>query len=75
LLRGYPQRVDLHISLRPFVPAEDTGCRSHGDSNVTRGKVAASVLEGNAIAAIVKVARVTAPVHITLALLCGEQTS
>jgi len=40
---------------------------------VTGGDVAAAMLERKAIAAIVNVARVIAPVHITLSLLCGEQ--
>jgi hypothetical protein len=45
-----------------------------GDSNVTGGDVAAVALERKAIAAMMSVvARVIAPVHITLSLLCGEQ--
>jgi hypothetical protein len=43
---------------------------------VTGGDVAAAVMQRNAIAAIMNVvARVIAPVHITLSLLCGEQKS
>jgi hypothetical protein len=45
---------------------------SHGDSNVTGGEFAAPMQRG-ATAAIVNVARVIAPVHITLSLPCGEQ--
>jgi hypothetical protein len=40
---------------------------------MTSGKVAAGVLQTKAIAAIVNVARVIAPVHIILSLQCGEQ--
>jgi hypothetical protein len=41
---------------------------------VTGGEVAAAVLQRNAIAAMMSVvARVIAPVHIILSLLCGEQ--
>jgi hypothetical protein len=46
---------------------------SHGDSNVI-GSAVAAALQRNAIAAIVNVARVIAPVHITLSLSSGEQT-
>jgi hypothetical protein len=40
---------------------------------VTGGEVAAAVLQRNATAAIVNVARVIALVHITLSLQFGEQ--
>jgi hypothetical protein len=47
---------------------------SHGDSNVTGGDVAAAAPQRNAIEAMMSVvARVIAPVHIILSLLCGEQ--
>jgi hypothetical protein len=41
--------------------------------NVTGGEVAASVLQRSAIAAMMSVARVIAPVYIILSLLCAEQ--
>jgi len=40
---------------------------------VTGGDVAAATQERKAIAAIVNVARVIAPVYIILSLACGEQ--
>jgi hypothetical protein len=46
---------------------------SHGETTVTAGGVAAAVLQRNAIAAIVSVVRIIAPVYITLSLPCGEQ--
>jgi hypothetical protein len=45
----------------------------HGDSKVTGGEVAAAALERHAIAAIVNVTRVIAPVHIALSLSWGAR--
>jgi tetratricopeptide (TPR) repeat protein len=45
----------------------------NGETNVTGGEAAAASMQRKAIAAIVNVSRIIAPVHITLSLPWGEQ--